>query len=158
MPMKKKKVPPLVKAVVYAFVALILVACGNAQAKAPDGVIYINRAAATICGPDFCAPTLIGTHTALGEYPVTHAYTMAPGYGTTPKGGADVLMFDTRIDGVPLAIHRVWKLKPEQRRIERLQGPLAGRLNITGGCVNVMDDVYDKLVDCCSKGRVVILP
>jgi len=112
--------------------------------------VRVDRAKAEICTPAWCAPVLIGTHLKAGVFPIQHARVLAPGYG------GDVLAFDTRIDGVPLAIHRVWTLRPEQRRIERLQGPVAGRLGITGGCINVMPDVYARLVDCCSKGMVVV--
>ena len=121
------------------------------NASAQSGQITVDRAKAELCTPTFCAPVLIGAHLRTGLFPIQHARVLAPGYG------GDVLAFDTRVDGVPLAIHRVWTLKPEQRRIERLQGPLAGRLGITGGCINVMPDVYARLVDCCSKGMVVIL-
>ncbi len=120
------------------------------SAFAQTGQITVDRARAELCTPTFCAPVLIGAHLRNGYFPVQHARVLAPGYG------GDVLAFDTRIDGVPMAIHRVWTLKPEQRRVERLQGPLAGRLGVTGGCINVMPDVYARLVDCCSKGVVVI--
>ncbi len=120
------------------------------SALAQQGQVTVYRSEAKLCTDSFCAPVLIGTHLRDGQFPSQHARVLAKGYG------GDVLAFDTRIDGVPLAIHRVWLLKPEQRRIERLAGPLAARLNVTGGCINVMPEVYERLVDCCSRGSVVI--
>lgn len=87
-----------------------------------------------------CAPALIGKDTLPGVYPIEHVRVTAPGYG------GDALVFATRADGVPLAIHRVWLGMPAQRRLERLRGPAAGRRGITGGCINVEPQVYEALI------------
>lgn len=130
--------------------AFLLAFAGLAQAK--DNTIYVSKSRATVCAPGFCAPVLVGMALKAGHYPVLHAHVVDPLYG------GDVLAFDERADGVPLAIHRVWLGIPAQRRIERLQGPLAQRIGITGGCINVMPEIYQKLVDCCSKGTVIVTP
>lgn len=131
-------------------IALLLLALSSTVFAAPDKDVTVNLGKAQICFNDQCYPALIGTHTRQGVYPLMHARVLGAGYG------GDVLVFDTRIDAIPLAIHRVWLLKPEQRRLERLQGPAAQRHGITGGCINVMPEVYQMLVDCCSKGQLTI--
>lgn len=113
--------------------------------------VFVHLATATLCFMNQCHPALIGKATPMGEYPIVHARVADPGYG------GDVLAFARDAKGI-YAIHRVWTLVPRQRRLERLtRGNVAERLNITGGCVNVMPDVYDQLVKCCSRGRVVIV-
>lgn len=39
----------------------------------------------------------------------------------------------------------MWTLKPEERRLERIASPNAADRYITHGCINVTDDVYEKL-------------
>jgi len=75
---------------------------------------------------------------------------------TKQKGyGGDVLVFNDRGDSVD-AIHRVYTLN-SQRRVERLQsGVTSQRRGITNGCINVMPDVYEKLIDCCSNATLVV--
>ena len=43
------------------------------------------------------------------------------------------------------AIHRVWTLKPEERRMERITSSNVADRYITNGCINVTDEVYDQL-------------
>lgn len=132
---------------------LLAISAGTAFGQTPStGHLTLSRSLAQVCYQDRCYPILLGAHTPDGTYPIQHARVLAPGYG------GDVLAFGTRIDGVPLAIHRVWLLNPQQRRLERLQGPVTGRVGITGGCVNVLPEVYQFLVDCCSQGSVTITP
>lgn len=119
---------------------------------ASDNEVRVSLSKAQICFTGQCFPALVGEQTRVGVFPLLHARVVAPGYG------GDVLAFDTDRDGVPLAIHRVWVLNLKQRRLERLAGPVAGRVGITGGCINVMPEVYAMIVDCCSKGRVTIEP
>ena len=79
-----------------------------------------------------------------------HMATQQAGYG------GDVLKFtETPTDWY--AIHRVWLLKPEQHRLERLKSDnVAERITVTAGCVNVMPDVYEKLLECCSTEELEI--
>lgn len=114
------------------------------------GQVIVHLASATICFSGQCHPALIGRATPQGEYPIVHARVRAPGYG------GDVLAFARDETGV-FAIHRVWTLLPEQRRLQRLtHGGSKDRRNITGGCINVTPAVYDQLVDCCSHSCVSI--
>ena len=76
--------------------------------------------------------------------------TKDPGYG------GDVLQFDEDAKQV-YAIHRVWTLKPEQKRLERLASPDPKQRNsITNGCINVSPEVYQQLLDCCIDHKLVV--
>jgi hypothetical protein len=94
---------------------------------------------AVICLSGKCYPVLVGRSTPIGVFRVTHERVLEPGYG------GDILAFKETATAI-YAIHRVWLLKPEQRRAELLRSPDARqRRGITGGCVNVSPEVYDKL-------------
>jgi hypothetical protein len=113
--------------------------------------IVVHVASATICFLGHCHPALVGAATPLGSFPLMHAKVGEPGYG------GDVLAFAHDDTGV-YAIHRVWTLIPAQRRVKRLTvGAVAERLDITGGCINVMPDVYDSLVDCCERAGLTVM-
>ena len=43
------------------------------------------------------------------------------------------------------ALHRVWTLKPQERRMERIASPNVADRIITNGCINVQNNVYEKL-------------
>lgn len=108
--------------------------------------VVVSLGMATICFAGQCHPVLVGAQTPTGEFPIVHAQVLDPAYG------GDVLAYARRPDGRPLAIHRVWTQVPQQHRIERLKSAaVTDRRGVTGGCINVMPDVYDKLVDCCSN-------
>lgn len=112
--------------------------------------IVVHVASATICFLGHCHPALIGSATPLGSFPLMHAKVHEPGYG------GDVLAFAHDENGV-YAIHRVWTLIPAQRRVKRLTtGAVPDRLDITGGCINVMPEVYESLVDCCESAKLTI--
>lgn len=114
------------------------------------GNIIVHVASALICFSGNCHPALVGSATPEGQYPIVHVRTDLAGYG------GDVLAFAQDAAGV-YAIHRVWTLIPRQRRIALLSGKNAqARMHVTEGCINVMPDVYQALVDCCSRGRVTI--
>ncbi|MEX3556274.1 MAG: hypothetical protein VB131_06850 [Burkholderia gladioli] len=112
--------------------------------------IIIHLASAVICFSGSCYPALVGPQTPIGEFQVQRRQVAAPGYG------GDVLAFAEDDSGV-FAIHRVWLRRPAERRYYRLtRGSVSERRSITNGCVNVMPDVYSRLVDCCSRSRVVV--
>jgi hypothetical protein len=68
-----------------------------------------------------------------------------------------VLSFKEDASGI-YAIHRVWTLRPQERREERLSSGLtADRKGVTGGCINVTPEVYEELLDCCSADTVRIV-
>lgn len=116
--------------------------------------IFVNIALATICftynGSQECHPVLIGkTHTPTGEFIVRQRLTQDPGY----KG--DVLQFHETEDAV-YAIHRLWTLRPAENRLKRIKSNSVADRRVTGGCINVDDNVYAKLVECCTGQTLVI--
>jgi len=96
-----------------------------------------------------CYPVLIGKDTPKGEYQLQQWMTESKGYG------GDVLEFKQEGEEV-FAIHRVWTLRPWEKRKERLKNPNPQVRRITHGCINVDPKVYDKLVDCCSTSNLII--
>jgi hypothetical protein len=117
--------------------------------------VIVTLALATICfitnGIEECHPVLLGKKppTPMGQYQLIRRITKDLGYG------GDVLQFFETKDDV-YAIHRIWLLNPEQRRLERLNSKDIKDHYISNGCINVAPDVYDKLVDCCSSGQLII--
>lgn len=106
-------------------------------------MIIVDLTLATICFLGTCFPALVGTDTPTGRYQTIQRETVSPGYG------GDIIQFHEDDRGV-YSIHRVWTQKPEQRRVERLKSnDSSQRQTITKGCVNVMPEVYDKLIKCC---------
>jgi hypothetical protein len=117
--------------------------------------ILVTIALATICfnykGAEECHPALLGKNNATptGEYSVARRRTTAPGYG------GEILQFKETKTEV-YAIHRVWLLKPEQKRLERLKSDNVEDHYISSGCINVEPEVYTKLVDCCTNEKLII--
>ncbi len=117
-------------------------------------MIVVDVALATICflqGANMeCHPALVGSSTPKGTFMVVQRLTDSAGYG------GDVLQFHETEKEV-FAIHRVWTLRPSERRLERLaSSDIKQRKNITGGCINVSHEVYSKLVSCCSSSTLLI--
>lgn len=117
--------------------------------------VVVTIALATICftyqGAEECHPVLLGkaSPTPKGQYFIQQRLTDSPGYG------GDVLQFH-ETDKDVYAIHRVWLLKPEQKRMERLRSKNVKDRYISAGCINVDPVVYDKLVDCCNNTQLII--
>ncbi len=117
--------------------------------------ILVTISLATICftynGTEECHPVLLGKNNATpsGDYIVSRRATKAPGYG------GDILQFHETATGV-YAIHRVWLLKPEQKRLQRLKSNVVADRYISSGCINVEPEVYEKLIDCCSRDTLTI--
>lgn len=117
--------------------------------------VVVSIALATICftynGTEECHPALLGKSipTPRGEFTIKKRITSDPGYG------GDVLQF-YETSTMVFAIHRVWLLKPEQKRMERLKSRHVKDRFITGGCINVDSEVYRKLMDCCSNTQLII--
>jgi hypothetical protein len=112
--------------------------------------VVVHVATALICWTNQCAPALVGPKTPVGEFHIQHRRTTAPGYG------GDVLAFAEDDQGV-YAIHRVWLLRPSQRRLWRLtEGSAQDRKSVSDGCVNVMPEVYEQLLNCCSRSKLLI--
>jgi hypothetical protein len=117
--------------------------------------ILVTLSLATICfaynGVDECHPVLLGKNSATpsGEYTLSQRATKAPGYG------GDILQFHETKDEV-YAIHRVWLLKPGERRMQRLKSNNISDRFVSAGCINVDPIVYKKLVDCCANDKLTI--
>ena len=112
-------------------------------------MVVVSLAAATICFLNSCYPALVGHSTPQGSFLLQVRETAQAGYG------GDVLQFlDTGAE--VYAVHRVWLLRPSQRRAERLAGNDPGRRLITSGCINVSPDVYEKLKKCCVTATLII--
>jgi hypothetical protein len=112
-------------------------------------MILVSLTAATICFGGSCYPALVGYTTPVGTYSLTLRLTEQKGYG------GDVLEF-TEDDTMWLAIHRLWKLNPEQKREERIHSRRIVDHFITKGCINIEPEVYEKLKNCCSAEPLVI--
>jgi hypothetical protein len=113
----------------------------------PD--VIVNIAAAIICFASTCHPVLVGVDTPRGDFQLTHYTTADPGYG------GDILSFKETKTYL-YCIHRVIDVRGQQR-LARLKSPNAEHRNkITGGCVNVDPEVYDKLVNCCYASKLII--
>ena len=114
-------------------------------------IVEVKLAAALICFSGGCHPVLVGKDTPVGRYDLARRIVLSEGYG------GDVLMFSEDARGI-LAIHRVWKGRPKERRERRISSARAvDRRGVTAGCINVTPEVYDALTDCCSTGTLVIV-
>ena len=101
--------------------------------------IVVFLASALICAGGQCYPALVGADTPIGRFDLHRRYVDAGGYG------GDVLQFKETASTV-YAIHRVWLGRPGEHRLERLASPDASvRRTVTGGCINVAPEVYDRL-------------
>lgn len=109
---------------------------------------------AMLCGTLQCWPVLVGPKTEqfVGQtLPLTQRLTSDPGYG------GDVLQF-AEDDTTVYAIHRVWTLRPQEKREERLRYPDPKRRSITKGCINVDPMVYNYLVRNYRDATLTIKP
>ena len=112
-------------------------------------MVTVSISMALICFNSFCYPILVGESTPTGEFQLQHRTTSQTGYG------GDVLLFKENENGV-FAIHRIINFNPAQRRLQRILSPAARDRIITDGCINVMPDVYEKIVECCSNDILTI--
>jgi hypothetical protein len=112
-------------------------------------LITVSLSAAILCFSNLCHPALVGKDTPTGKFQIIDRYTETPGYG------GEVLQF-TEINGVVLAIHRVWLLKPSEHRQDKLDhGSAADRRYVSKGCINVTPEVFDEIKNAT---KVEILP
>lgn len=113
-------------------------------------MIVVSLAAASICFANTCYPALVGDNTPAGTFTLSRQQVVAPGYG------GDLLVYRENARYL-WAIHRVYTLNPGEDRVSRLRADRAElRRTITKGCINVMPEVYERLVDCCSNDVLVI--
>lgn len=113
--------------------------------------IIVNIAMATICfnTPIECHNALVGVSTPTGTFNTYQLLTDQSGYG------GDVLVFKDN-ERAWWAIHRVYLLNKAQKRDARLKSSNPADRIITNGCVNVEDEVYERLIDCCASDTVII--
>lgn len=107
-------------------------------------MVLVKLLAAVICFSGQCYPALVGKHTPVGTFELTHYKTNQQGYG------GDILVFAQDKDGV-YAIHRVYLLNAKQHRRRRLKSHNPKDREITDGCINVDPIVYKRLLNCCSR-------
>jgi len=117
--------------------------------------ILVSLTLATICftmnEKYECHPVLLGKKesTPIGEYSLVRRFVVSPGYG------GDVIQFLETESGI-YSIHRVWMLKSEQKRLERLKSKKIEDHYISSGCINVEPEIYEKLLSCCMNEKLVI--
>ena len=110
--------------------------------------VFLSKA--LICFSSVCYPALVGDETKVGTYDLIPRMVLAEGYG------GNVIQYSQN-ERVVLAIHRVWEGNPSERRRERLLSDDASdRIGVTNGCINVSEEVYDLIYDCCSNGKLII--
>lgn len=110
--------------------------------------VFLSKA--IICFAGSCYPALLGHNTHPGEYQLIQRYVESPGYG------GDVLQYD-ETDEIVFSIHRVWTMNPKENRRKLLYSDSAeDRRYVSNGCVNVSNEVYAKLVDCCTNSTLII--
>lgn len=102
--------------------------------------VIVDTAKAELCFADDkqCHPVLIGKTTPKGVYPMTLLATKKAGYG------GEVIGFKEQGDFL-FALHRVWTQIPSERRMERIVSRFVKDRIMTNGCINVTNDVYEKL-------------
>lgn len=113
-------------------------------------MITVILSKAVLCVGATCYPALIGDNTLPGEYQLVQRYVVSEGYG------GDVLKYHETDERV-YAIHRLWQGNPAQRREQRIQSDaVTDRQAVTEGCINVTNEVYELLVECCSNATLTI--
>lgn len=102
--------------------------------------VLVNKAKAELCFEDTkdCHPVLVGKATPLGKFDLNIYKTNKPGYG------GDIIGFKQQGDFL-FALHRVWTRIRAERRLERIASLNPADRMITNGCINVTNDVYDRL-------------
>lgn len=106
-------------------------------------IVELFLATALICFHGTCHPALVGKATPTGSYQLR----LQPRHER--MFGGDILVFDEDRTSV-WAIHRAHN---ERRRSLLAKGQRTG---ITGGCVNVTNEVYELLRTCCSNAKLEI--
>ena len=101
-------------------------------------VVHTDRAELCFTDTQDCHPVLLGKTTPKGKFDLTIYATNKTGYG------GDVIGFKQENDFL-FALHRVWTLKPEEHRLERIASARVSDRIMTNGCINVENAVYDKL-------------
>lgn len=112
--------------------------------------VTVILSTALLCIGEICYPALIGEKTPKGEFELIQRLVSDPLY----KGS--VLQFH-ETDKIVFAIHRPWLGRPNQNRLQRLKSQNVTDRLITSGCINVSDEVYEKLLSCCQHSKLRII-
>ena len=102
--------------------------------------VVVDTQKAELCFADTqdCHRVLIGKSTPKGMFDMNLVSTTAAGYG------GEVIGFKQEGNFL-FALHRVWTLKPSERRLERIASDNVADRIMTNGCINVSSEVYEKL-------------
>ncbi len=111
--------------------------------------VFLSKALICIAGQCFSA--LVGADTPAGEFTMYKRIVQDPAY----KGS--VIQFSETEQHV-FAIHRVWTQRPAEKRQERIASSNVAQRFITKGCINVTDEVFNTLLDCCQGQTLRIEP
>jgi hypothetical protein len=114
-------------------------------------MVSVYLSIAMICIGQSCYPALVGKDTPVGEFKLTQRLVSDPLY----RGS--VLQFKETDDYI-FSVHKVWRGRPKEKRDERLLSNDPKRRLITAGCINVSDEVFYKLIECCQHEKIIILP
>lgn len=106
---------------------------------------------AVLCINKICYPALVSNETPTGEYILIQRLVSDPFYA------GSVIQFK-ETDKLAYSIHRIWRGKPSEKRDERINSNNVQDRFITNGCINVTDEVYNKLLDCCQNEQIKIYP
>lgn len=107
-------------------------------------MVNVLLAQGLICFLGTCHPALVGERTPTGQF------TLQVLPLDDPRFGGDVLVFAPDGPRAVFAVHRA----PTVNRRELLRRP--HRRPVTAGCINVTDEVYDRLRNCCVEHTMLI--
>lgn len=108
-------------------------------------VVTVFLKSALICFSGHCYPALVGADTPVGTFHLERRNVLSPGYG-------GVVIEFKESDNYVWAIHRVWLGNPREQRLSRIQSSDPSVRHITHGCINVMPNVFEKLLENCCTG------
>lgn len=112
--------------------------------------ITLFLSSALLCVGQTCSPVLVGKDTPKGEFVLYQRLVSDPLYA------GSVLQFK-ETEHYLYAIHRVWRGKPQEQRDKRIQSTDVSKRFITSGCINVTEELYEKLLDCCQNQKLRIV-
>lgn len=112
--------------------------------------ITVFLSQALLCIGNICSPVLIGKDTPIGEFVLYQRLVSDPYYG------GSVIQFKETEHSV-YAIHRVWNGKPSEQRNKRIKSSNINQRIITAGCINVSDELYEQLLECCQNKTLRIV-
>jgi hypothetical protein len=113
-------------------------------------MITVILSKAILCINLICYPALIGDDTKPGTYELIERFTESDGYD------GSVLQYKETYEYV-YAIHKIWNGRPIENRNKRIKSSdVTERQHVTKGCINVENEVYDILTNCCNNDKLII--